>query len=416
MNEFDWYGLDNAAKIFPAISDNHTSSVFRIGVRLKNEVDQSLLYEAVNKVLPSFPAFMVRIRKGLFWYYFERNDEKAPVAEENFSPCTRIDADLNAGYLFRFSYYRNKISLDVYHVLSDGTGAKNFLNAVLEYYAKLCSDPHCDISFEQEIPVDFPVMEDSFSKLASSFSPEKPKKIRAYHLRGTPRPRGNIKVIHGILNSDELLPLIKSKNVSVTTYLAAALAFSIYKAVLARNVFFPLRINIPINLRRFYESETQRNFFTFISLDIDLHNKSYTFEELLQLIAEQMEQKVQPTYFMPRINYFIEAEKNIFARITPLFIKNLALRLIYRQSGDETSTCTLSNLGTISTLPSIEKIIDRYDFLLGVSKKNHMNCAVCSYHKQFVISFTKSDYESNVEKLFFRFLSAQGLKVIIEQN
>jgi hypothetical protein len=129
-----------------------------------------------------------------------------------------------------------------------------------------------------------------------------------------------------------------------------------------------------------------------------------------------MTKKVRPEYFMPRINYYIEAERNIFARVTPLFIKNLALRLIYRQSGDETFTCTLSNLGKISASPSADQYIKRCDFMLGVSGKNHMNCAVCSFQNQFVISFTKSDFENDVEKNFFRFLSEQGLKVIVEQN
>ena len=416
MNEFDWYGLDNAAKIFPAISGNHTSSVFRVGVRLKNNVDPVALEVAVNKVLPSFPAFMVRIRKGFFWYYFERNYEKAPVVEENFYPCARIDADQNAGYLFRFSFYHNKISLDVYHVLSDGTGAMNFLNAVLGSYMKLCEDSDTHAKYEPGKTVDFPVMEDSFSRFASEFPSEKSKRGKAYHIRGTPRPRGNTDVIHGILDTGGLLKLVKSKNITVTSYIAAALAFSIYKAAPTRGVSAPMRLNIPVNLRRFFESETQRNFFTFVTVDIELHNKSYTFEEMLGLVAGQKERKVKPEYFMPRINYFIEAERNIFARVTPLFIKNLALRLIYRQSGDETFTCSLSNLGKITPFASGEQQIDRYDFLLGVSKKNHMNCAVCSYLDRFVVSFTKSDYDTDVEKYFFRFLSGQGLKVILEQN
>ena len=123
MNEYDWYGLDNVAKIFPAISRGYTSSVFRVDVRLKEQIDPEILEKAVNMVLPSFPAFMVRMRRGLFWYYFEHNFEKAPVTEEKIYPCSRIDAYKNAGYLFRFSYYKNKINLDVYHALSDGTGA-----------------------------------------------------------------------------------------------------------------------------------------------------------------------------------------------------------------------------------------------------------------------------------------------------
>jgi hypothetical protein len=218
------------------------------------------------------------------------------------------------------------------------------------------------------------------------------------------------------LDTGELIKLVKSKNVSVTTYIAAVLAFSIYKTALTHNVIHPLRINIPVNLRHFYESQTQRNFFTFITIEVNMHNKTYSFEDMLNFVTEQMAEKVKPEYFMPRINYYMEAEKNIFARVTPLFIKNFALRMIYKQSGDETFTCTLSNLGKISVSPSVEEYIKRFDFMLWVSKKTHMNCAICSFQNQFVISFTKSNFEIDVEKNFFRFLSQQGLKIVIEQN
>jgi NRPS condensation-like uncharacterized protein len=416
MNEYDWYKLDNAAKIFPAISGNHTSSVYRVDVRLKNIINPVFLEKAVNIVLPLFPAFMVRMRKGLFWYYFEHNFEKALVEEEKFYPCSRINAEKDAGYLFRFSYYNKKISLDVYHALSDGNGAMSFLNEVILCYLELCGEKVDNSSFEYENRFNFPAMEDSFSKFHSADTTEKPKNIKAFHMKGTPRARGNIKVIHGIIETAELIKLVKSENVSVTAYLAAVLAFSIYKTVSGRVSLNPLRIGIPINLRHFFESETQRNFFTVVMIDIDLYKKTYSFDDLLHIVREQMEQRFKPEYFMPRINYYMQSERNIFARVTPLFIKNLALQFIYRQSGDDTYTCTLSNLGKLSVSPSIEDYIDRFDFMLGTSRKNHMNCALCSFKNQLVISFTKSDFETDVEKDFFRFLSQKGLKVILEQN
>jgi hypothetical protein len=64
MNEYDWYGLDNTAKIFPAISGPHTTGVYRIDLRLYETVNPDMLEKAVNTVLPSFPAFMVRLRQA----------------------------------------------------------------------------------------------------------------------------------------------------------------------------------------------------------------------------------------------------------------------------------------------------------------------------------------------------------------
>ena len=206
MNEYEWYGLDNAAKIFPAIRGSHTSSVFRVDVRTKQEIDPKLLEESVNRVLPSFPSFMVRMRKGLFWYYLERNDEQAVVSEEDFYPCAHIDADENSGYLFKVSYFHRKISLDVYHALSDGTGAANFLKAVLCCYFALCSGREEAISPRDE--PGSPATEDSYSKIRYTAPARKPKRTGAFHLNGTPREKGHVKVIHGVLETDSLLKLV----------------------------------------------------------------------------------------------------------------------------------------------------------------------------------------------------------------
>ena len=202
----------------------------------------------------------------------------------------------------------------------------------------------------------------------------------------------------------------------MTAYLASVLAFSILHAASGHLPLRPVKVSIPINLRRFFESETQRNFFTFITVDIDRRKKSYRFEDLLRIVSAQLAEKTTPEYFMPQINYYVQSEKNIFAKATPLFAKNLALRLIHSRSGDETYTCTLSNLGKIDVPPEIQDHVERFDVMMGTSKKNHMNCAVCSCGNQLAISFTLSDYETDAERNFFRFLSAQGLKIILEQN
>ncbi len=416
MNQYDWYGLDNTAKIFPAISGPYTTSVYRIDVRLNEVIDPKSLEEAVNTVLPSFPAFMVRLRQGLFWYYFEHNFEKVSVREEKNPPTSRINADANNGYLFRFSYFNNKINLDVFHALSDGTGAMNFLIAVIGCYLRLCGKPISDFSENIGCAQSYPAMQDSFAHYFSSVESEKTKRVKAYHIKGTPRPLGSVKVIHGILEADAVKALAKSKNITITAYLAAMLAFSILEAMPGRKSAHPIRLSVPIDLRQFFESKTQRNFFAFIYIDIEVRPNGYTLDELFLLVSEQMRERTKPEYFERRLGYYLQAEKNIFTRLTPLIVKNLALRIIYRQVGEKTYTCTLSNLGKIKTPPSLSGYIERFDAMLGNSRFNHMSCAVCSYENQLVVTFTKRDFETDVEKHFFRLLSEQGLKIILEQN
>lgn len=73
------------------------------------------------------PTFAVRMRAGLFWYYFEPN-KKPPLLHQDVQyPCAHIDAAKNNGYLFKVRYYRSRIALEVFHSLADGTAAWSFL-------------------------------------------------------------------------------------------------------------------------------------------------------------------------------------------------------------------------------------------------------------------------------------------------
>ena len=85
-----WYHLDNAANLFPAVSGDKNTNVFRLSCELREMVNKELLQQAVITALRSFPYFCVVMRRGLFWFYLERTD-LAPVVElENSRPCSRI--------------------------------------------------------------------------------------------------------------------------------------------------------------------------------------------------------------------------------------------------------------------------------------------------------------------------------------
>ena len=74
--EIKWDKLDNTANVFPVIAGESMTNVYRISVTLQEEIQQELLQEALERVLPWFDVFCVRIRYGVFWYYFETNFSK----------------------------------------------------------------------------------------------------------------------------------------------------------------------------------------------------------------------------------------------------------------------------------------------------------------------------------------------------
>ena len=69
LNRTDaWFELDDNAKFYPLIMTERTQSAFRLTVELKDRVNSVLLERALNDILPRFPSFRVRMRRGLFWH------------------------------------------------------------------------------------------------------------------------------------------------------------------------------------------------------------------------------------------------------------------------------------------------------------------------------------------------------------
>ena len=133
-----WEKLDNTANVFPVIADERTTNTYRIEVMMTEPVDPELLQQAVDLVLPRFPGFDLRMRSGIFWYYMEENGKPAPrVHEEDDYPCRLIPRNKNNNYMFRVTYYKKRINLEVFHVLADGMGGFTFLRELWYQYLRL---------------------------------------------------------------------------------------------------------------------------------------------------------------------------------------------------------------------------------------------------------------------------------------
>ena len=114
-----WRRLDNSAKIFPMSTGRKYSTVFRLSVVLKEKVQPTILQKAVNVSLEKYQSFKVRMKAGLFWYYLEQNNKIPVVEEEKDYPCKYINPRKNKGYLFKVTYFKTKINIDIFHSLTD---------------------------------------------------------------------------------------------------------------------------------------------------------------------------------------------------------------------------------------------------------------------------------------------------------
>jgi len=414
-----WYKLDNAAKVFPAVANLKRTYMFRVGAVLKEDIDKDVLQQALVDVVKRFPSFNVRIRKGLFWYYFETNHKNPIVLEEDPFIGKYLVFKDNNDFLFRTLYYGKRLSFEMFHSITDGTGALEFLKAILFQYLKLkgksVTSDGMILTSEMEILKE--EEQDSFLKNYDKNVKVNRKEPKAYHLKGTNYDEFWQGIIHGILDVDDLKVLAKEKNVTITEYLCGVLTYCIYvtelKHVKTKRAF---RFFLPVNLRRFFDSKTLRNFALFVRTTQYLSGKELSFEEILEESATQIRAGLSKDKLLAALSSNVKFEKNIFLRITPLFIKIFALRIGYKLLGEDVNSFAMSNLGVIDLPESMKNEINRFEFSIGASQICKKNAAIATYNNQLVISFSTLAIERALEREFFRFLSSRGVKVIIETN
>ena len=184
-----WRKLDDQAKVFTLASNKKYSSIYRLSVLLKEDIDDKLLQKATEMAITKYRAFKVRLKFGLFWYYVEENELMPIVSEEVDYPFKKINDKANNEYLFKVTYFHKKINLEVFHALTDGNGAILFLNDIIYRYLEM--------KYPNEIPAhkkEFRRMsEDTEDAYKKSYVKKraKIKKIkRAYMLQGEELDKG----------------------------------------------------------------------------------------------------------------------------------------------------------------------------------------------------------------------------------
>lgn len=415
-----WFRLDNAAKLYPAIETSRWSSLYRMSFLFHEPIDPAALQQAVEDILPRFPAFAVRLKRGFFWYYFEENPKPFVVKADEGHPCMPMKRSENNGYLFRVLYDEYRLSVEIFHALCDGTGGIIFIKTLAAQYLRRMGytipATHGILTLD-ETP-DPEETEDAFSRLPLNGIKASRKETTSYHLPATKEPPHTLGIISGRVPIDLLLEKARSYGVTITEYVAAAMVYTIYQTQQKsrRDKNLPVKISVPVNMRKYFKTKTLRNFSFFINPGIDPKYGTYTFSEVLEEIHGFMRYQLNAKFLLAGIATNVSSERNPLIRIFPLFIKNLVINGVFRWVGDKGIATTFTNLGNIALPPEMATHIKTYEVLLGPAATPRSNCGGASYGGEMGFFFTRNIRETTLEREFFRFLVEEGLPVTVESN
>ena len=416
----EWFRLDNAASIFPGQNTSTWSNIFRCGFELNEPVEPELLQKALERVLPRFPEFDVRIRKGLFWYYFEKNPNKAPLVMPDIkNPCHRVKFKENLGFLFRVYYRGNRISVDLYHALTDGYGNAVFTSTLVAEYLRLkgYSIPSGGMVYDINEAPKQSELEDSFVKNATSKGKLKRSDKWVYHAKGTKLPRHFVNITSGTMSFSEVHKITAAKGVTITEFFAALLLDVHCKKQLRENKKLKeVSVQIPIDLRKIYNSETLRNFTICLRVKVDPNLGEYSFDELLKQVSLQLRLANDEKKLNAMITANMGLERNPVLKFLPLAVKDLGVGVSFLITGEQTTTSLLSNVGLIRLPEEMLPLVKKPLFMPGPGKLNAARCGIGTVGDKLVFSITNIYKENDIEREFFRALVKMGIHVKIESN
>ncbi len=413
-----WHKLDNTAHLFPVISSRKFSNVYRVAVNLSEQVDAELLQKSLEKALPWFAAFRVRLRRGLFWHYFEYNPALPAVYEEDDSPCRFIDPAQNDHFLFRVTYFANRVNLECFHALADGNGAREFLLAMLCQYLMM-AHPAAFTEEQKKIRWHTGHAANTEDSYAANFTPTKKSDFnegRAYKLKGERDVMGLVSVTHYNITVPTLKAYCRAQGVSITHYIIAAIGWAVYEQLLKEHpTKYPVSVFTPVNLRNFFESATTLNFFSNIYVRLSFADGEPTFEGILQEVKRQFEEKVTKEKILEKMSYTVGGSHNGLVRVMPLPIKNMVLRAIYETSR-YSSTLGFTNMGALSVPSPFQSYITGANVMLSCSPREPFKCSAISYGGVLTVTATSTLKSMSLQKALARRFAKDGLDVAVQTN
>ena len=329
-----------------------------------------------------------------------------------------LPVPLGFEHVFFMSVIGSFLHLELFHALSDGTGALRFTQTMVHHYLT--------IKYEEAFTQNKPKLQDSASlseKMCDGFKrhftgdrvslfSKKRGNSKAYRVRGTRNGENRTLLIEGSMSVKATLEEAHKYHTTLTIFIASIFIYAIYKNMTAREKKNPIVLSVPINLRQFYESDTTANFFTTMNVGCLFTKANIGIEDIIAVVKDGFKENVSEEKVSEQLNRLIALEKNPLIKIIPLPLKDFILRISHKIK-DRGVSAAISGIGRIQMPSEFDPYIKQFSFCTSAGMPRII---MCSYGDRLVVSFTSPFRETEIQKSFFQLLSKQGIEIEISSN
>ena len=406
-----YVGLDNAAIIYPLGMKFGQMPIFRLSMELKEDIEPCLLQLALDFTIKRFPLIASVIKNGFFWHYLETTCNIHFVEEERDIPCKPLSITRRTVGSFRVLYYKKRISVEFFHVLTDGIGGMTFLKSLVAEYLRL---KQIDVRKQDGVldineKVDERELVNEFAKAQGKSDMSTFMDKKSLQLDGKLTSLNTNRIMHYVMDTDELKKVAKKYDGTITAYLTAIMFMAAKKCISAEKGVF--NIQIPINMRKFNNSLTLRNYAMYFNLTMDVADISDK-KTLIKEMGRQIKEK--GTY--EEMNHMMMTTRKVISSLTyiPLFIKVPLVQSFYSYLSNSIIGNTLSNLGEVKMPEEMGEHIEKLYFILIPGIPNRCASSMVSFNKKSVLTLTMNDEDLSYLDKVYELLKEDGLNVETE--
>lgn len=413
-----WYKLDNAAKIIPSSAKGADTRVFRICCELKEDIDPDILQQAHDETAEDFPMFHCVLKRGFFWYYLEDSDLKLTVEEDHIHACYPIYYPGRVNLLYRVTYFRRRINLEMFHVLADGTGGFIFLKRLVTRYLELAHGIKSDryegetssVSEKGDDAFDQYYMKQKLSKQLKQLG--KISVGKAHQIKGDKDENLLPHLIEGTVSAGQIVSLAKENHTTVGVYTTSLYIQAIIDSMSLMEKNRPIVISVPVNLRQFFDSDTTRNFFGVITIVYDPKQYDKSISSIIETVKTQYEEQLKPESVERIMNTYASFERHIAIKMVPIWLKDIVIDFFNRRSKRGITT-TLSNLGRIDMPEELAPYIEKFAAFMAAPSQQ---VCISSFGDKMVFGEVSPYATHDVMRHFLRRLVSLGVDVELASN
>ncbi len=408
MSVFKRIKIDTAAIMFSSLTTKNWGRTFRLSAYFKSPVEPEYIKKACLDLMPYYPAIYAYLKKGFFWNYLALSDLLPEIREENEKGMLPIVSRKDQRPDFRLTYKDNRINIECSHSLGDGKGISEYFKALLTRYNDLkngaegeyitCEDPSENIK-------------NAFNDHYNGGEKAKGDPEKAFHFEEK-YIDGCIKLLFAEMSTAKVRELARKENVTVTQYLTAVLMLGIIKCS-KKPIYEPVTVAVPVNLRRFFPTESVRNFTvqSFVTFRPE-GRQDVSLKEILEETRGQLKAQLKTEELQKTINKYGSLVNNPVIKIVPNIIKQPVMRKMQLKTHSGVSTI-FTNYGACTLPDSLKGDIEKLQFVNGDTRKYGLavTCSCISFDDILSLCFSYANRDTAWYDACVRILNEEGIDV-----